>query len=513
MKSKETAHGSAAQHEAKILLDLDKPLPQGPGDRTGVLQESHSSKHGSRHNRWCTTREHLNVFSTHHGFAKHENEHDNSYVFLPHGPIEDTRWGPQCALCETTNPDKAHLQSHDILEYDGWLGKPITRSRKANFEELLKKHKASDAKSKILPKKWRVIRNKKAYSCGFCISIFEKLPDRTKHIDREHYAKGWHIDDWNDTYVIKGLLLQQDLKQECLNLFQVDPTVMETRITWPPSVIKDLQLRLELREESAKDLAMHVFNQANNRAILPSSRSNGTPFLFHRSDIVGCIQTSSSNPVRTSFQRGSAANAVQLSKRDQNAGSSDGLQIESHAYSSDLNTMEFSHMSVSSPPSHPQLLKISSGFPVRSDSLAAGTNGNIRLMCPLTSQSYHNDLSSSDWDNEGVHLSNSLDHSYTVRPESDFESTSSFNASTSEVASHAASQLDLFADNPPQTSLDPSSTTQAPKRKLSDKSAKQANLKAQTQPPMSIHNKQHRLHRSSRGMGNAQANVDFDLSY
>ena len=494
-------------------MDLDKPLPQGPGDRTGFLQESHSSKHGSRHNRWCTTREHLNIFTSHRGFAKHENEHDSSYVFLPQGPIEETRWGPQCALCETTNPDKAHLQSHDILQYEGWVGKPITRSRKGNFEVLLKKHKASSEKIKILPKKWRDVRKKKAYSCGFCISSFERLPDRTSHIDREHYAKGEHIVDWNDTYVIKGLLLPRELRQECLKLFPVDPTLMKTEISWPPSVIEDLQLRLELREESAKDLAIHVFHQANGRAVLPSSRSNGNPFLFPRSDLMGCIKTSSSTPVRTTFQRASASDSIQFSTQDQDDDSLDGVRVESHAYSNDLTTMGFSHMSVSSPPSNPQLLRHSSEFPVRSSSLAADTNGNTRSMYPPTSQTYRNNFPFPEWDNEGVNLPNSLGHSYTARSESDLDLGSSFNASTLEVVSRAASHLDLFEDNSSQNSPDPSSTSQAPKRKLSDKSAKQANLKAQTQPPMSIHNRQHRLHRNSRGMSNAQPNVDFDLSY
>lgn len=491
----------------KIPLDLNKPTPPLP--------------------RWCTTREHLTVFTTYGGFAKHENEHDSSYVFLPQGPIEETRWGPQCALCETTNPDKAHLQSHDILKYEGWLGTPITRSRKGKFEELLKKHKASDEKIKILPKKWRDIRKKKAYSCGFCISTFEKLPDRTSHIDREHYAKGTHIDDWNDTYVIKGLLLPRELKQECLKLFQVDPTVIETRISWPPSVIEDLQLRLELREESAKDLAIRVFHQANGRAKLPSSRSNGTPRLFPRLDIMGCIQSSSSTPVQTTFQRGSAADSVEFPNQDQNNDSLDGLRVESHAYSNDLNTMGFSHMSVSSPSSNPQLLKISSGFPARSSSLAAGTNGNTRFVyampeeshlagrIPLTSQMYLNDLSTSDWDNAGVSPSNSLGHSYIARstPESYFNLAPSFNASTSDAASRAASQVDLFEDDNSQIPLDPSSTVQAPKRKLSDKSAKQANLNAQTQPPMSTYNQHHRLYRSRLGMSNAQDKVDFDSSY
>ena len=491
-------------------MDLDKPLPQGPGDRTGALLESHSSKHGSRYNRWCTTREHLNAITSHRGFAKHENEHDSSYVFLPQGPIEETRWGPQCALCETTNPDKAHLQSHDILKYEGWVGKPITRSRKGNFEVLLKKHKASSEKIKILPQKWRDVRKKKAYSCGFCISSFERLPDRTSHIDREHYANGENIVDWNDTYVIKGLLLPPELRQECLKLFPVDPTLMKTEISWPPSVIEDLQLRLELREEPAKDLAIQVFHQANGMGVLPSSRSNGPPFLFPRSDLMGCIKTSSSSPVRTTFQRGSASDSIQFSNQDD---SLDGVGVESHAYSSDLTTMGFSHMSVSSPPSNPQLLRHSSEFPVRSSSLAAGTNGNTRSTYPLPSQMYRHDLSFPDWDNEGVNLAKSLGHSYTARPGLDFDLASSFNASISEAASRAASHLDLLEDNTSPNTLDPSSTTQAPKRKLSDKSAKQANLKAQTQPPMSIHNQQHRLHRSSRGMSNAQANVDFDLSY
>ena len=494
-------------------MDLNKPLPQGPGDRTGVLQESHSSKHGSRHDRWCTTREHLKPISTRHGFAKHENEHDNAYVFLPHGPIEDTRWGPQCALCETTYPDKAHLQSHDILKYEGWVGKPITRSRKGNFEALLKKHKATSEKIQILPNNWRDVRKKKAYSCGFCISSFEKLPDRTSHIDREHYANGKHIDDWNDTYVIKGLLLPRELRHECLKLFPVDPTLIETEISWPPSVIEDLQLRLELREESAKDLAILVFHHANGRAVLPSSRSDGTPFLFPRSDLMGCIKTSSSSPVRTTFQRSSASDSIHFSTQDQNNDSLDELRVESHAYSNDVTAMGFSHMSVSSPPSNSQLLRHSPEFPVRSSSLAAVTNGNTRSMYPLPSQTYRNDLSFPDWDKEGVNLSNSFGHSYTARPESNLELASSFNASISAAASRAASHLDLFEDEASQNPPDLSSTTQAPKRKLSDKSAKQANLKAQTQPPMSIHNKQHRLHRSSRGMSNPQANVDFDLSY
>ena len=388
--SNKTAQDSTVQLDPKIALDLNKPqppLPNGLPDSTVAAHESRSSKHGPRHERWCTRREHKSVFTSYRGFAKHENEHDNSYVFLPQGPIERSSWGLQCALCEETNPSKAHLQDHDILQYDGWLGKPVTRSRKGNFEELLKKHKASDEKIKILLNKWRIVRNKKAYSCGFCISLFDKLSDRTSHIDREHYAKGKHIDDWEDTFVIKGLLLQREVKQECLELFYpVDPTVVETRISWPPSVIDDLQLRLELGEEAAKDLATDVFRQASRRGILASCRSNAAINLRPRTDTTGRLPTPSSIPVSTSCESGPATESIQFS--NQVSDSFGGLQAQRQTYDSDLNTMSISSMSVSSPPSNPQLPRTSSAFPPRSSSLAASATANTGFVYATSEHTY-----------------------------------------------------------------------------------------------------------------------------
>ena len=518
LESDETAPKSTAQHESKIALDLNKPqppLPNGLPDSTVAAHESRSSKRGPQHERWCTTREHKNVFTSYRGFAKHENEHDNSYVFLPQGPIERSSWGLQCALCEETNPSKAHLQDHDILKYDGWLGKPVTRSRKGNFEELLKKHKASDEKIKILLNKWRVVRNKKAYSCGFCISLFEKLSDRTNHIDREHYAKGKHIDDWENTFVIKGLLLQREVKQECLRLFYpVDPTVVETRISWPPSVIDDLQLRLELGEEAAKDLATDVFRQASTRGMLVSRRSNAAINLRPRTDTTGLIPTPSSTPVSMSYEGGPATDPVQFSNQD--SGSFEALQAQRQTYSSDLNTMGISHMSVSSPPSNPQLLKTSSGFPPRSSSLAASATGNTGFMyatsektyeaarSPVTSRMPHEVPISYELDQAGVGESCRLEHPYLVSsmPDSNFYQVPCFNASASEAASDAVSQWDLFEHDASQNPPEPTMTFQAPKRKLSDKSVKEANFKSQTQAPVPTYNQHNSIPSSGLGRSN-----------
>ena len=515
----ENGQESTAQHNIKTLLDLNKPqppTPQGLQDITVAAHESRSFKHGSRHDRWCTTREHKTIFSTYHGFAKHEKEHDTCYVFLPKGPIEKTSWGLQCALCEMMNPSQAHLEDHNILQYDGRLGKAITRSRKGNFEKLLKRHKASDEKIRVLLDKWCHRQKKKAYSCGFCISVFTSLPERTSHIDREHYAKGKHIDDWDDTIVIKGLLLQRDVHQECARLFPVDPSLMEARISWPPSVVETLQLQLELGEEAAKDLAIDVFRQASTRGTLPLSRSNAASSVPSRLESVDWSQASSSTQVPTSLDSGSTIDPMRVS--NQGSDSFNRPQAHNDTYGNDLDAMYVSHMSVSSPPSNLQLLEASSKFPARLSSLAARVTGNAGLVYPTsesvyeaaqifpTSQKFHDVLRSQSQDHVVVDGSDSLECSYLVRSmlDSDLHQYSSFNTSASEAASHTASQVEFLHEGASQASQEPSMIGQAPKRKLSDKTAKEANLRAQTQAPVSIYNQQYSTNSSGSGEINAQ---------
>ena len=131
---------------------------------------------------------------------------------------------------------------------------------------------------------WREVRKKKSYARGFCIKIFTTLPDKTSHVDREHCAKGQHIDHWYNTLVIKGLLLQRKVRQEFLTLFHLlDPSVMDSRISWPPSVIDDLQFRLELGEEPAKDLAVDV-RRACKSGVLAFKHFNAASSLRDHSE-------------------------------------------------------------------------------------------------------------------------------------------------------------------------------------------------------------------------------------
>lgn len=478
-------------------MDLNKPLPQDFPESTLATRESRSSIHGARHERWCTTREHKTPFTTYRGFAKHENEHDTHYVFLPKGPVESTQWGQQCALCGEPDPSEEHLQYHGILKYAGLLGPPTIRSRKGNFEELLKRHKTSNEKIKELLHKWRTVRKKKAYSCGFCITMFRTLSDRTSHIDREHYAQGKHVSDWNDTFVIKGLLLQQDVKEECLKYFQpVDPTVVETEISWPPSVIEDLQLRLALREEAAQILAIDVFRQASNRGAFPP-RSNVVSDLRSPSDMTGRIQTSPSAQVPTTLGKVSAAEPFR--SPNQEKVSLERAEVQHQAYSNDQNTMDISLMPVSSPSSHSQLLGTNSGFPDWTNNPATNTTGNTSFIYTTAENAYETAPVSPksrmaldnplfhQADHVGVNESNSLESPYLTwsAPAFNVVQPPPFSVSASEAASHRAAQVGLYHDHVSQLSLEPSRIAQLPKRKLSDKSAQEANLKAPTQAPVS----------------------------
>ena len=337
--------------------------------------------------------------------------------------------------------------------------------------------------------------------------MFRTLSDRTSHIDTEHYAKGKRVNDWNDTFVIKGLLLQQDVKEECLKYFHpVDPTSAETEISWPPSVIADLQLRLEIKEEAAQVLAIDVFREAKKRGALPP-RSTVVSDLRSPSDMAGRTQTSPSAQVPMTMGKVSAAEPFQ--SPDQGTASLEGTKVQHHAYSNDQTIMDISLMRVSSPSSHSQLLATSSGFPDWTNNPATNATGNTSFMYATAENAYETAPISPKSgmvpdkplfhqpDHVGVNESNSLDSSYLPWSTPGFNVVQPpFSVSASEAASHKVAQVNQYHDNVPQLSLEPSTIAQPPKRKLSEKSAQEANLKAPTQAPISKYSQKYPIHSS-----------------
>ncbi|KAG8527697.1 uncharacterized protein KY384_007851 [Bacidia gigantensis] len=481
-------------------------------------QEPLATQRGTQHQRWCTTREHRNVFRTFAGFAKHEKEHDDFYQFLPQGPVEKTSSGRQCALCTTKDPSEAHLQDHNILRYEGRLRGAITRSRKVNFEHLLKRHNTPEEYIKVLVDRWRKPAGKKTYSCGFCVAIFPTLPDRSSHIDREHFAKGQHIDDWDDFKVIKGLLLQPEVRQECQRLFNpVDPSRPETKISWPPSKIDALRLRLEIGSDPASELARDAFREARIDRLRPS-----TPNMRLLSDDRGHTHMPPSNQIHFAFGREIPTTSPH---HDQLGLPRDTSSVQTAAKSDETAALDISLMSVPSPPEDLPPMVTSHGYPTRSSSLAtrAACDSDFEFSgsanpfeaqhLSSVSQMMHNDLPQQDASDGALSQAEKPFLSPSISNYS-FHQHSPYVLSTAGTPSHIAFQINSLEKETFNTSLEESAVPiPLPKRKLSDKSANDANLKAQTQAPSSTFNQDYSTEYGDLAYANTNVFEHWDSSY
>ena len=174
------------------------------------------------------------------------------YRCMPFGAVEDTGSGPECAFCGIHDPDQSHRLKHNAIACPGAARKPLTLSRRSNLVKHLTLHNIFGDKASALADKWRYNSGKKAFSCGFCIKLFSTLSDRSSHIDNEHWKHGQDMSGWSLTNVIKGLLLQPDLKEICMAF---NPSLHESSFRWELPRAEGLQSKLELGEDSPIDLA------------------------------------------------------------------------------------------------------------------------------------------------------------------------------------------------------------------------------------------------------------------
>ncbi|MCJ1454099.1 hypothetical protein MMC28_004449 [Mycoblastus sanguinarius] len=220
-----------------------------------------STTNVQKHNHWCFDCEDSKTYDTCDGFKRHVKEHITMYPCMPHGAIEDTGRGPRCVFCGIPSPDEAHLDTHSIKPCAARTIKARSYTRQANLTKHLKVHGVSEGSH--LAKKWRHTIPKRYFSCGFCVSLFSTINKQTNHID-DHYKKSEHIRDWDHNKVVRGLLLEPEVKNAMQNHLASD-----TRFglcwdlscfSWELPVAKDLQHRLQLREETEEVLAKSVFD-------------------------------------------------------------------------------------------------------------------------------------------------------------------------------------------------------------------------------------------------------------
>lgn len=235
-----------------------RSIPQSSTGSSGLLSdvpEGIPEDEESGHKHWCTHCEHSKPIGTCDGWKRHEREHEIIYRCMPFGAVEKTAAGPECALCGTRSPSPSHLQEHHIHACAGTSRKPLTLSRRSNLVKHLTLHGIFGEKASSLADRWRYGWNKQAFSCGFCVMLFPTLSDRSSHIDNEHWKHGRDMSEWSLTNVIRGLLLQPGIKEVWESYLASDTPLGEASFRWELPKAEGLQLKLELGEDSAIDLA------------------------------------------------------------------------------------------------------------------------------------------------------------------------------------------------------------------------------------------------------------------
>ena len=207
----------------------------------------------SAHSHWCIVCENPKAITTCDGWKRHMKEHEAIFSCMPQGPMQASDLGPQCILCGSFSPDQEHLDAHSVQQC---ITKCRTYTRKANLVKHLKEvHGIQDGSA--LAETWRIAFQKRYFSCGFCIILFDNVNDQLNHIDIDHFRRSEDICSWEMTKVIKGLLLQPGVD---IAWHEISANYAESGFSWDTSCTRDLQLRLELAEEAPDNLATAVFN-------------------------------------------------------------------------------------------------------------------------------------------------------------------------------------------------------------------------------------------------------------
>ena len=244
------------------------------------------------HSHWCFRCRSPRVITTCDGWKRHMKEHETRYRCMPRGPIEYTEDGAKCAFCGLRDPCQSHCDTHKVFPCANKSLNVRSYTRKPHFITHLKTHRVSNGAE--LADHWKDTTEKKHFSCGFCISHFNSLIEQLNHVDVVHYRLFHDVQDWDSNKVIRGLLLQIGVFESWRRLLASHPDVMESGLCWDVSVVKDLQMRLEMGNEPAEALAELAFNKSKY-----NSSQHGEPETVSATGLLhhGDVATTPQNPV------------------------------------------------------------------------------------------------------------------------------------------------------------------------------------------------------------------------
>ena len=309
------------------------------------------------------------------------------------------------------------------------------------------------------------------------------------------------MEEWNENFVIKGLLLQPDIHEVCSKLFKVDPSLVESKVSWPPQKVGDLRLRLELRKEPAADLARDVFRDAYHRPPAPQRPRTAEGFPQVQMNVADQRRSdfSTGYMAHNTFSQTPAAQSQQVPPPEPVHHLAQQSAESLLAQSSPLNALHLDPMDVTNP------------YPMRSSSrnttIQAQTEYNgeafqhirtprqapfpppMPVQVPVNDRmDLSNDIGYQNW-------SSNSSGNFTSVGES---SSQSFNLDyfddtyLSQMSMQASSPMDILQASASGEPGTPAMAMNIPKRKLSDKTAKEANMKAQTQAPAAQYKQHHR---------------------
>ena len=221
-------------------------LATSKGRNFGIhqTQRSNASKKSDASKKyWCISCVDRRAYLKSDDWKKHMKEHETSFVCGLTYATEVAEGVVLCIFCGLPDPDVQHLESHKIRTCSTARGGHPSFKRRYDMVAHLKHHHvALDPKG--LAEKWRRTPLKRARSCGFCISCFPSLAEQLKHIDRAHFSKHQHINQWDTTKVIQGLLLQAQVC-EAWNKLSISYGLDGSTFSWNTKRSERLQSMLE----------------------------------------------------------------------------------------------------------------------------------------------------------------------------------------------------------------------------------------------------------------------------
>ena len=242
-------------------------------------------------------------------------EHETYYPCMPFGAVEFDGGLQICAFCHYQWPDRDHLDQHNVTLCTNASKGPTRKSRKSLMVQHLAFHGVTDQSiASDLADKWQCKRNKRAFSCGFCVKTFSSIMEQLNHIDNEHFKNGQGKSSWDISTVIKGLLHQPKVEKYWNRLLGSDPSLLESSFRWNTPAAENLQAQLETGDESGGDLALTAFG-SSVRAVEKMCANIPTPItvpvLQHLALDPFSVATSSRNtseqaPVKNTTQKPSS---------------------------------------------------------------------------------------------------------------------------------------------------------------------------------------------------------------